>query len=1077
MSTRQPKCNNYECKCKTVFSLITENDLLEENELDVLVNMSNKKCPRLNILLNNIPVSAIIDTGSELEAVSEGWFQENKRRLGHFEMLPLVNTVIRTAVNKSSKPIKKQILLHVKIGEIGEDVNFMVIPNLSHNCIIGINFLRLFRSVINMDNNTISFQATNIGDGGSEQQEFDMLNINKEDGATSADILQATRAITDINEEQQQRLYKILNDNATIFRGEPGRIRGYEHRIAVVDDTPFFQKSWPIPLALREKVDEEVQQMLNNNIIERADGPFVNPLITVLKRDKSVRVCLDARRINAVMKPDYEGSAPVNEILSSCSGIKVMSSIDLRNSFWQVQLHCTSRDYTGFIYKGRMYRFTVMPFGLKTSSASLARALDQVLSENVKKFTLIYVDDCLVVSKDVEQHLLHLKLLFEDFRRANITINFRKSQLFRKEMSYLGFKITTDGITTEDDKISAIMNFPRPRNQKQLKSFLGLTNFYNRFTDKYAERTQPLLQLLKKDKRFRWTSEEEQQFQEIKKLFIESVVLTYPDNNKRYYLQTDASKFALGGQLYQFDDQQQIAVIAFTSRVFRGAELNYHTTEKELLAIMHCINKFRMYLIGKRFSIITDNKALTFLNRCHLSSSRIGRWTLALQEYDFDIIHCKGKDNVVSDVLSRNPEDIEATAEICDDLEINKICFKLNKQSIQVIRNIRVYQREDPKLLRIMERIQESPTEGYNKNYLIHQGILYRRDRKQWKVYVPESKSTDMIQDIHQTFGHSGAKRTMEIFKESLTTDKIVNITKNIVKKCIICQKYKDNNIKLHGATMAILPEAKGQLISIDYYGPLATSNAGVRYILVVTDNFTKYVQLYAVRRATTAITLKKIREYGEQHGLPKAILSDNGTQFTTSKWKEGLTCMGIKAKYTAIRNPCTNLAERINRQLGNYFRVILQDKHTNWSRQLKTIEALINESFHETIGMTPYQAHYGRVPIRSWTRYLDKDIFKLGEEDQSEKIYLRIKEKRQKEADKINQRVKLTEFDVGDKVLIKTNPISDAARNIVAKFCSLFAGPFVVHRKLGKATYELAGLTGKPRGTFNVRQMKKYYE
>lgn len=192
-----------------------------------------------------------------------------------------------------------------------------------------------------------------------------------------------------------------------------------------------------------------------------------------------------------------------------------------------------------------------------------------MLTEEVKRFTIIYVDDCLIISKSVSEHLIHLRLLLENLNKANLTVNFNKSQLFRKEINYLGYKLTTEGITTDESKISTILNYPRPRNHKQLKGFLGLTNFYNRFTDKYAVTTQPLLQLLKKDKKFRWTKELDQQFDDVKKLFIKTVVLAHPDPKKQYYLQTDTSNYALGGHLYQYDDDNKIAVIAYKQNAQR----------------------------------------------------------------------------------------------------------------------------------------------------------------------------------------------------------------------------------------------------------------------------------------------------------------------------------------------------------------------------------------------------------------------------------------------------------------------------------------------------------------------------
>lgn len=1057
-------------------------DVLYENDTENSVNTDTRyctKCPELKLKLNNIEVNALIDSGSEIDAISDQWFQSNKERLGHVDVFPLSNTTVRSALGKSSKLIRIQVMLTVEINDFKEDAVFLVIPGLNRECIVGINLLKLHNCIIDFKNNKLVINNADSTGEKQQQHEVSMYGMDVSDGVSDIDISEATNEITSIDERSKQKLRKILSENSAIFKDVPGRIIGYEHKISVTDSTPFYQKSYPVPLALREKVDEEIQHMVNCNVIERSCGPYVNPIVTVVKKDKSVRVCLDARRINSVMIPDYEGSAHINEILASCNGTKFLSSIDLRNSFWQVPLHVDSRDYTGFTHRGKTYRFTVMPFGLKTSSASLARALDIVLTDEVKEFTRIYVDDCLIISRSVEEHLKHIKLLLENFSRANITINFKKSQFFRKEIKYLGFIISTTGITTDEEKVAAIKNFPRPKNQKQLKSFLGLTNFYNRFTDKYASFTQPLLELLKKDKRFRWTEELDQQFERVKRLFVDTVILKYPDSRKPYFLQTDASKYALGGQLYQMDDEDQIAVIAYTSRTFKGSELNYHAAEKELLSIVHCLVKFRTYLLGHKFTIITDNKALTFLNKCHLTSSRMTRWILAIQEFDFTVQHCSGKSNIVADLLSRNPEDLDEAIEKPDLLEINQVTLNLNKESLKHLKQISRIQNNDIKLNKIIKELSNEESSKYKNKYLYHKEILYRKEKGQWKLYIPEEIKRRLIIDLHTTYGHGGIRRILELFKESFATDQLIRTTREIIKKCDLCQRCKDNNVKLQGETTAVLPKQKGDLVSVDYYGPLVTSTSGVKYILVIIDNFTKFVKLYALKRATTCVTLNKIRQYSEQHGVPKAILSDNGTQFTTVKWKEGLVAMNIKPKYTAIRNPCTNVAERINRQLGNLFRLYMKGAHTGWARQLKLIEACINESYHETIETTPFQAHYGTPPPRSWTRYLDKDIIADAEDIDTTNLYLRIKEKRQKEADKINKKARVTEFEVGDKVLLRSNPLSDAINKIVSKFCHLYEGPLVITEKIGNATYTLAypENTCQIRGRFNIRQLKKYYE
>lgn len=662
------------------------------NSNDILENkVNNSKCPEVKIHLNDIPVIALVDTGSQVNGVSEQWYYDNEHKLGNVEILKVSNTYIKGALGHKSKLIKKQILLTLRVNNWKLDVVFLIIPGLSRDCVLGVGMLREGQCIIDMANNKMicKCECDDNNMSNIKEEMVDIFNIQQEH-YPETQFDSTVSSIPTLNDGQRQQLIQILTENQEIFREQPGRIRTYEHVLRVTDDTPFCQRGWPVPLKYQDQVEQEIQQMLQYGVIERANSQYINPLVTIIKKDQSVRLCLDARKLNSVTIPDYEGAPPINEILANCGGMKVMSSIDLRSSFWQIPLKRECRDYTGFLYKGRTYRFTVTPFGLKTSLASLTRGLDSILTPEIKAFTIIYVDDILCFSSNISEHLKHLELLFKNLRNANITVNFTKSQLFRKEINYLGYCLSTEGISTSKEKVEAIQKFPRPRNPKQLKGFLGLTNFYNKFSNRYAEVTQPLLQLLKKGKTFRWTEENDRQFQLVKELFIDTVMLKHPNIHKRYYLQTDASDYALGGQLFQYDEDNNIGVIAFTSRTFKGAEIHYTTTEKELLSIIHCLKKFRIYLLGNQFTIVTDNKALTFLQKCHLGNARTTRWIMSLQEYDFQIVHCKGSENVVADILSRHPADLDecSTNHLQQELEINKIQMQISHEVRRDLKNI-----------------------------------------------------------------------------------------------------------------------------------------------------------------------------------------------------------------------------------------------------------------------------------------------------------------------------------------------------------------------------------------------------
>lgn len=1040
------------------------------------------KCPELRVKINGIPVTALVDSGSQLCAVSEEWFNQNREGLGTFEMLRMHNTTIKTAVGKKTRAITHQILVEVNINGRREDGVFVVVPELIRDCIIGVDFLYNGGCIMNFQKKQIQFTSTD--EHQSTETHAEMLSVELQQQDYQEVITQIDNKVNEIatlSEAEREELYRILVDNKEVFREAPGRIKEYQHKLEITDRTPYCQKSWPVPIKYQAAVAEEIKRMVKFGIIERSSSAYINPIVTVIKKDQTVRLCLDARRLNSVTVPDFEGAIPVDQVLASCGKIKVMSSIDLTSSFWQIPLAPESRDFTGFMYQGKCYRYTVTPFGLKNSLASLTRGLDRVLSEEVKKFTVIYVDDCLCISQSVTEHLKHLQLLLENLKQANITVNFRKSQFFRERINYLGYELSTKGISAAPDKVAAIQNFPRPKNQKQLKGFLGLTNFYNKFSSRYAGITQPLTQLLKKNVKFIWTKEVDECFNEVKRLFINTVMLRHPDPHKRFYLQTDASKYALGGQLYQLDDQQQIGVVAFTSRLFRGAELNYFTTEKELLCIVHCLKKFRMYVLGKPLTIITDNKALTFIKKCHMNNSRITRWILGIQEYDFDVIHCKGTDNVVADILSRNPEDLSNQHGINnnDELEINSLYIQISKEIKEKLRKVAQFQKGDEKLAAIIHSINTDGTSDLLKNYQWFNEKLYRKDKGRWKLLLPAELSFQVMKEIHKAYGHAGGKKTLELFKEHFTCDAMTKTLKRVIKPCDTCQRCKDSSRHLTGETRPVLPTRKGELISLDYYGPLPASRGGVKFILVIIDTFTKYVKLYAVRRATTTITIRKLKVYIEEHGKPSAVLTDNGTQFTSKQWTDELSKLGIRSKYTAIRNPRTNLAERVNRQLGNLFRVLVGECHTRWATYLELIEVCLNQTYHSTIEVTPYEAQLGMKPIRDWSQFIDEELVTDEPCIEPDKIYMRIHEKGSKRAQKANEKNNITKFKVGDIVLVRACPTSDLLSRVISKFCTIYEGPYRIKKQIGNSSYAVEHMDTpeKERGLFNVRQLKPYFK
>lgn len=330
-----------------------KDELLEENDSGLVsVQM---KCPELRIKINQIDVIALVDTGSSVNGISEGWFNAHEAQLGSFEMLSISNTFIISAVGHKSKHIKKQILCDIEVNNIKTECVFLIIPGLVRDCIIGMNFLQQEGCVINIPENYINFVKQQKEPKGEEQHSIvPIFTVTTEGKDIKSSIDKKLKEINGVEPRYLDQLKEILLANTQVFDDRPGRIRGYYHTFSVTDNTPYIQKGWPVPLAYQRAVDDEIRRMLEFGVIERANSPYINPLVTVIKKDGKVRLCLDATKLNSVTVPDFEGPPPINEILARCGQMNIMSTIDLKSKFWQIPLQEECRNYTGFLYNGKL---------------------------------------------------------------------------------------------------------------------------------------------------------------------------------------------------------------------------------------------------------------------------------------------------------------------------------------------------------------------------------------------------------------------------------------------------------------------------------------------------------------------------------------------------------------------------------------------------------------------------------------------------------------------------------------------------------------------------------------------------
>lgn len=1136
----------------------------ENNNNNVNVFASPEIIGRIEKLSFNI----ILDTGAQISCISSSFFKQLQEQVKEkISILPSHIVTLKLANNKTIKSINKQCLLAVNLNDSIFYFNCIVVPKLFCSCLIGTDQMYRYKTKIDFSNRTVTMVnsnattviffhnclenaekmleivpdtnlplnyvelAVNVSSDFNYEPfstinlptpSINILNNNNSDRLTYL-IKNKVDECTLLNSKQKTELLELLNRYKNIFSEDPGKCNKYQYRLELNDSTPIVKRSYPIPYNLIQQVDQQISKMLKLGIIEEAKTEYISPNVIVKKKNGTIRFCTDGRFLNEKLKSDPLTMDSVEVMLQKCYDCKFLSTLDLNSAYWQVELEPECRRFTGFQYKTKTYQYCRVPFGLKVSLAAMIRALNVVFNDEIQNFTILFVDDILTFSKTFDEHIKYLDIIFNKLSDAGMTLNLEKSKLLTSEVEFLGFKLSNEGLTKTDTKVKAIKDFPSPKNAKQLKSFFGLCGFYQRFVQHYSDYISPLLPLTSKKLKWSWLPKHEEQFRLIKEKFLDYVMLSHPDTSKDYHLSTDASGVAISGILYQYNDSNEMKVIAFLSRVLKTHELNYTIYELELLAVIWSLKKCRNYIIGSKIHIHVDNLALTHINSCKLLNNRLMKWSLMIQEYDFTIEHCKSKDNVAADVLSRHPSCSNVSNPVADkNFRIATYKFVLDKDTINFCKNITKFQQEDPVLKLIIEEIKSTKgslqltkdilqvlnqsdvntSPNCNKNssndsisnnklnnelpkYILIQDILYFKTYDSYKIYLPQSLIKTLVWQTHNYLAHQGAEKVYNHISDTFYWRGMRSSIRKILSKCIDCQMCKHLNRTYHAQLHNIIPEDKHDLISIDFIGPLPSTKFGYTFILVVVNCFTKYLCTYPLRKATTIATLNKLtKHYFPTFGLCRRCLSDHGSQFTSHLWAKKMKELNIKHVLASVYHPSANPVERFNRNLVTLLRTYVHNKHSSWYEYLSFITEALNKTINNSTNYTPEYLQFGRKPTHFWDKYVTKnfqDSNNNKEENYRVDLELAKKNMIKKGLDNKlrvdNKHKTFTYFTIGDKVLLRANNTSIKIDKCIEKFFKIYLGPFLVTKAFNDCTYELTSMENIVRGNFHISLLKKFIE
>jgi len=400
-------------------------------------------------------------------------------------------------------------------------------------------------------------------------------DVSADVSTTSADDNTVPLDLSDsmLTEGEQAQLRSLVAEYRDIFALSPdelGRTGLVQHHIDTGDSPPIRQRPYRVSEHQRGIIEEHVTDMLNRGIIQPSVSPWASPVVLVKKKDNTDRFCVDFHRLNAVTRKDSYPLPRIDNTLDALSNTRYFSTMDLMSGYWQVEVHPDSREHTAFITYGGLYEFLLTPFGLSNAPATYQRLMECVLRNLTYKICLIYLDDILVYSKTFPEHLNHLRQVFDRLRHANLKLKPSKCKFACNKVHYLGHVVSSEGIAPNEDKISAVKDFPHPHNVKTVRSFLGLANYYCRFVKDFAKIAAPLNQLLRKDHKFVWTAQCEEAFQALKAALISAPILAFPDFSEIFHLYVDASNEGIGATLGQIQNGKEVA-IAYAGRDFNSA--------------------------------------------------------------------------------------------------------------------------------------------------------------------------------------------------------------------------------------------------------------------------------------------------------------------------------------------------------------------------------------------------------------------------------------------------------------------------------------------------------------------------
>ncbi|UYV78291.1 hypothetical protein LAZ67_16000865 [Cordylochernes scorpioides] len=739
-------------------------------------------------------------------------------------------------------------------------------------------------------------------------------------------------------------------------------------------------RPYRVPICDQQEIRNQIQQMLENGIIEQSFSPFSSPVTLVTKRDKTKRFCIDYRKVNELISSDVHPLPRIEDILDRLAQAKYFSTADISSAYWQVPIHPDSRPLLAFATFEGLYQPTRLPFGLKTSPQIYERAISQVLQRHGLDCVAHYFDDFIIYSNTLEEHQNHLRQFFAFCEAEKLQLNFVKCEFFKQSIDFLGYTITAGTITPLTRNTDIIHAIKQPHNRKTLQSFLGAVNVYNKFIPEYARLRAPFNNLLKKDVVWNWNEVCQKAFIDLKGKLTQHPILHLYKEGLPCQVYCDASTLGIAGILKQVHPDGNVYPVQYFSRTLRPHEKNYSISELECLAIVESVEKFRIYLMGRKFTIFSDHHALQWLKTIKNPSGRLFRWSLRLSSYEYEVRYIKGKLQYEADLLSRNP--------FCGFLDATLI------------------------------KTHQPPPSKESSLTIDHNGLHTVSRKGVTKIILPKPLIQQLLQTVHTQYNHPGISQMSRIISTQYYWQGMSKDIKQKVKTCPTCQLTKRPVGPTYGE-LSQPPESKEpfDLLSLDTIAGFAKYGNTKIYLHVVVDHFSRYAWAFP-SKSTSTTTYQQVLKRVFQDGSPKRLLTDRAPAFTSPKFRSFLLNRNIHPLITTSNNPQANgLCERLNATLTGKLRLLhLENPKVVWTKLVKKVTLIYNKTPHSTTGFPPIYLMFGILPPE-----ISNHNTPYPDIDKARKIaHTRTQNKHLQDKNIYDQRHKQPHFEVGDLVLVK---------------------------------------------------------